>query len=94
MPRSRPQCERIPIEFREAVYYLGLSSDEIVDVRKISSTGPVFDVHLRKGDQEWRGHLTAPPWSTRVPVCRIEDLVNNTQDCSTCRGSGKIANEK
>jgi hypothetical protein len=92
MPRSRPSCERIPIQFRQAVYYLGLDPDEIVEVREISYDGPTFDVHLRKSDLEWHGHLRAPAWSPHPPVCRIEDLVNNTKDCSACKGSGKVKN--
>lgn len=81
----------IPMKYKEVVYYLGLDPKEIVSVKKISSVPQTWDVHLRWGDKEWRGHIEAPPWSLRPPVTRLDDLLNNTKDCEACHGTGKVS---
>ena len=88
MPR-RP-LNSIPAEHRMAVYYLGLIPEEIVSVRTISQVPMVFDVHLRKGEREWHGHIPAPEFSMRPPVTRMDDLIDSTQTCPACGGSGKV----
>lgn len=81
----------IPVEFRLAVYFLNLDYTEIVSAKQISPEGPTFAVHLRKGGREWKGNLKAPSWTGGVPPpIRLEDLLNSTQDCPTCEGSGKV----
>ena len=83
----------IPVEHRQAVYYLGLDYTEIVYAREISNVPHVFDVHLRKGGREWKGHIPVPEFTLRPPVTHLEDLLNSTMDCPTCDGSGKVPRE-
>lgn len=85
---------RMPIKLRAAVYYFGFDPDEVVDLRYLDTSGQKVWVHLRKDDLEWKGNLEAPSWSVRPVVTRVEDLVNNTQDCPTCGGSGKMSAPK
>jgi hypothetical protein len=80
----------IPVEHRQAVYFLGLDPKEIVSVREISVIPHVFDVHLRWGGKEWHGHIPVPSYGPRPPVIRLADLISHTKDCEHCGGSGKV----
>ena len=80
----------IPVEHRLAVYYLGLDYTEIVSTKVVSNVPMVFEVHLRKGGREWKGHIPAPEWSMRPVVTHLADLLNSTKDCPTCEGTGKV----
>jgi hypothetical protein len=93
---GRPQKasrDEIPMRYKAAVYYFGLNYHDIEHLDYLDGSGMRIRVKLRKGDLEWSGILTAPPWRLRPPVTRIEDLINNTKDCPACKGSGKVSKE-
>lgn len=82
---------KIPTHLRAAVYYFGFDPDEIVELRYLTGDACNVWVHLRNGEQEWKGNLSAPPWKIPMPTIRCEDLINGTKNCPTCHGSGKVA---
>lgn len=85
----------IPTHLKLAVYYFGFDPAEVVDIKYLDSTGQHVEVHLRSGDLEWKGKLRAPLYDpARVPVTRVADLVNCTQDCPACEGSGKVPRDE
>lgn len=89
-PRLSPQP--IPTKYKAAVYYFGFDWREIVELEYLDTAVMRVRVHLRSrdGGMEWKGILEQPPYQIPMPVTRVADLVHNTQDCPTCRGSGKI----
>lgn len=90
VPVGMLQRSEIPTRFKQAVYFYGFDPAEIVDVKYLDGHGRIW-VHLRNGELEWKGKLDAPPWKIPMPTIRCEDLVNGTEDCPACRGSGKVA---
>jgi len=94
----------VPTQHKEIVYWTGVRFNEIEWAEKLSPTelanqgydplAMAWWVSLRKGDLHWSGIVVAPPYDPRrPPLARIEDLLNNTRDCSHCKGSGKVPND-
>jgi len=94
----------VPTQHKEIVYWTGIDHTLIESMGKLSPVGlaakgysplaQVWMVSLRKGDLHWSGYIEAPPYDlVRSPVTQIEDLINNTHDCPTCHGSGKVPND-
>lgn len=83
----------IPTQYKQAVYFYGFDWREIVGLR-YRDRGVWVHLKDQETGREWKGHLEQPPHVIPMPTIRCADLLANTEDCPTCRGSGKVARSR